>query len=74
MSNEPNLEETKLTTVETGSLQDNKTITKEKYYTISSFYKPKNKRKEKMSKKEIESKMNYTGNIFKKEYFSPTLS
>lgn len=74
MSNEPNLEETKLTTVETGSLQDNKTITKGTYNTISSFYKPKNKRKEKMLKNEIESKINYSGSNFKKEYFSPTLS
>ena len=70
MSNEINNEETKQTTVETGSLQDNKTL---KNNTISSFYKPKNKRKKKISKMEIESKSNQSENNFKKENFSPSL-
>lgn len=73
MSNKINNEETKQTTVETGSLQDNKTLNKGKNNTISSFYKPKNKRKKKISKMEIESKSNQSENNFKKENFSPSL-
>ena len=50
MINEQNLEETKLTTNETGGNQENKIIPIEKYNTISSFPTPKIKNKKKQLK------------------------
>ena len=50
MINEQNLEETKLTTNETGGNQENKIIPIEKYNTISSFSNQKIKNKKKQLK------------------------
>ena len=50
MINEQNLEETKLTTNETGGNQENKNIPIEKYNTISSYPNQKIKNKKKQLK------------------------